>query len=195
MRWTKLAPPCLSALLILGAFAKNGEERILELVGTPCNPNNTRMLVDNNQLRTDCGYLAWCDPTDNTCKVRGCRRDEWPFGFNRKVRELWPPKCNAGQFCPDEGSYCMDMVGLGAQCQLSRDGECSGRAVEKGSSHCLVSVRADQCVQSASPRGVTCLHNRCVAIDATLGSNCTFENTIYAAFIDSNEDYGEIISR
>lgn len=53
----------------------------------------------------------------------------------------------------------------------------------------------DECVQSASPGGVKCLHNICVAVNATLGTNCTIENTIYTDFTDRENDYGDIISR
>jgi hypothetical protein len=108
-------------LFLLIAMTTEGQN--LPLVGSPCNPNNTRLLVENNQLRSDCGYVAWCDASDNICKIRGCRRDEWPFGFNKVSRHLWPPRCPTGQFCPDEESGCLQQVGLGDPCQLSRDGE------------------------------------------------------------------------
>lgn len=122
--FTLLSSALLLALTCHAKAGETGEERNLTLVGSPCNPNNTRLLVDNNQLQSECGYLAWCDAGDLTCKVRGCRRDEWPFGFNKKARDLWPPKCGYEEFCPDEGSLCMVKVGLGEPCQLSRDGEC-----------------------------------------------------------------------
>lgn len=112
---------CLGCITYANA-AENATE--LPLVGNPCNPANTRLLVDNNQLTSDCGYVAWCDTSDNICKVRGCRKDEWPFGFNKVQRHLWPSYCPSTQFCPDEGSFCMDKVGLGQPCQLGRDGEC-----------------------------------------------------------------------
>ncbi|UZJ57378.1 hypothetical protein CBS101457_006698 [Exobasidium rhododendri] len=146
----------------------------LTLVGASCNPNNTRLLVDNNQLRSDCGYLAWCDATDDTCKVRGCRRSEWPFGFNKVSRHLWPPLCPSDQFCPDEESLCMPKGALGAPCQLNRD---------------------DECLQSTSSQGAICLHNECVAVNATLGGSCTFENTLYTDYVNTHTNYGGIISR
>lgn len=112
-----------SYLLLLFINQAASSSDYLPLVGNNCNPNNTRLLVDNNQLKSDCGYVGWCDPSDRICKVRGCRRDEWPFGFNKVDRSLWPPLCSHDQFCPDEGSYCMEKRGLGQPCQLSRDGE------------------------------------------------------------------------
>lgn len=72
-------------------------------VGKACNVNRTRLAPDSNQLQGDCGYLAWCDPSTNTCKVNGCRTDEYPFGYNnidKKVSCL--PLCpysNSSRHC------------------------------------------------------------------------------------------------
>lgn len=93
------------------------------LMGVLCNPNNSSLLPASNQLTTDCGYTTWCDPTDNKCKARGCRRDEFPFGYHAMPRHAWPVICDAAHFCPDEGSYCMPKIALGESCQLNRDGE------------------------------------------------------------------------
>lgn len=112
-----------SSLLLFVQYTISATSDYLPLVGNTCNPNNTRLLLDNNQLRSDCGYVGWCDTSNNVCKVRGCRKDEWPFGFNLVERHLWPPLCPSTQFCPDEGSSCMNKVGLGQPCQLARDGE------------------------------------------------------------------------
>jgi hypothetical protein len=124
-------------LLLLHIHQVISSSDYLPLVGTACNPNNTRLLLDNNQLKSDCGYVAWCDTSDNTCKARGCRRDEYPFGYNTVERSLWPPLCSEEQFCPDEGSSCINKVGLGQGCQLNRDGELlQSREISKLESHC-----------------------------------------------------------
>jgi hypothetical protein len=57
------------------------------------------------------------------------------------------------------------------------------------------SLVADECNQSASPLGVLCLHSTCVAINATLSNNCTYENTVYADYVNPDTNYGDIISR
>lgn len=143
-------------------------------VGKACNVNVTRLTPDSNQLQGDCGYLAWCDPTTNTCRANGCRSDDFPFAYNNIDRKIWPPKCGHGQFCPDEFSYCREKSLTGGPCQLSRD---------------------DQCVGSASGEAPICLHNVCQLVNATIGSTCMWENTLYTDYVSLSDTYGDIISR
>lgn len=37
--------------------------------------------------------------------------------------DILPPRCNIGEFCPDEEDYCEPLVPVGGACQLNRDGE------------------------------------------------------------------------
>ncbi|PWN38406.1 uncharacterized protein FA14DRAFT_115984, partial [Meira miltonrushii] len=142
--------------------------------GSVCNVSNSLLLTASNQLMTDCGYLAWCDPTTSKCAARGCRREDYPFGFSTVERSLWPPKCDEEQFCPDEGSLCMYKIALGGACQLNRD---------------------DECATSASVPNVRCLHNICTSVNATLNAACIHDNVVYTVFTPDNSSYGSIISR
>lgn len=54
-------------------------------LGRPCSVENNRLAPDTNQFLGDCGYAAWCDPSSNTCKKNGCRKDEYPFGMGPKA--------------------------------------------------------------------------------------------------------------
>jgi hypothetical protein len=142
--------------------------------GSACQVNHTLLLTASNQLMTDCGYLAWCDPTTNTCAARGCRREEYPFGYSKVERSKWPQKCDSHQFCPDEGSLCMDKIALGGACQLNRD---------------------DECATSDSVPNVRCLHNVCTSVNASLSATCIHENVVYTVFTPDNSSYGSIVSR
>jgi hypothetical protein len=59
----------------------------------------------------------------------------------------------------------------------------------------LLSLCSDECIQNVSPQGVKCLHNTCVAVNATLDSTCIYENTIYSDYVNVDLDYGAIVSR
>lgn len=164
------------ALLLCGhaAVAQASDEQTIGNVGQPCQANQSSLLVASNQLMTDCGYLTWCDPSANRCAARGCRRDEYPFGYSTIERTKWPKMCNSLQFCPDEGSYCMDKIELGGACQLNRD---------------------DECATNPAHPSVRCLHNQCVAVNASRGARCVHENVVYTVFTPYNSSYGSIVSR
>lgn len=74
-----------------------------------------------------------------SCQPKGCRRDEFPFGYAAKVRwacaeltnpncsrygqfDILPPRCALDEFCPDEEDECRPLVEVGGACQLNRDG-------------------------------------------------------------------------
>lgn len=152
----------------------SNNDNIFNKVGNPCQVNQTLLLTASNQLMSDCGYLAWCDPSSNTCAARGCRREEYPFGYSKVERSQWPKKCDSHQFCPDEGSLCMDKIALGGGCQLNRD---------------------DECATSESASNVRCLHNICTAVNASLSATCIHENVVYTVFTSDNSSYGSIVSR
>lgn len=87
--------------------------------GHPCNVGNSRLQVGTYQFWDECNVLAYCSEQD-VCKLKGCRKDEFPFGFPHN--STFPPKCSAGSFCPDEGSSCQPLLAVGSPCQLNRDG-------------------------------------------------------------------------
>jgi hypothetical protein len=59
------------------------------------------------------------------CVDKGCRRDEFPFGYRGVAFEALPPQCGADQYCPDDESSCQPLLALGQPCQLNRDGALS----------------------------------------------------------------------
>ncbi|KAK0549560.1 hypothetical protein OC846_004023 [Tilletia horrida] len=143
-----------------------------DILGKPCSTANNRLALDTNQFLSDCGYTAYCDPNTSTCVKNGCRRDEYPFGFKRKCD--WPPLCESGYVCPDEGSGCVPTRRVGSPCQLNRD---------------------DECAPTASGRQTMCLHNVCQAVNATAGAACITDNVIYTVYTSASTSYGDIISR
>ncbi|CEH13190.1 hypothetical protein CBOM_01128 [Ceraceosorus bombacis] len=148
-----------------------------------CDPINTRLAPDTNQLVSDCGYVAWCDASSlvegrGTCRPNGCRRDTFPFGYgNGTTRDDWPRMCPRGQFCPDEMARCLPQQAAGSACQLNRDDECAPpSAVSQGSSS-------------------VCLRYTCHHKNITLGRECIHDNTLYTVYVSRRQDYGLIISR
>ena len=175
-----LAFVCALTLAFFGQIVQaqsndsSSDDNPFDRTGKACQVNNTLLLTASNQLMTDCGYLAWCDPTSSKCEARGCRREEYPFGFSKIERSKWPPKCDSHQFCPDEGSLCMDKIALGGACQLNRD---------------------DECATTDSVPNVRCLHNICTSVNASLSATCIHENVVYTVFTPDNSSYGSIVSR
>ncbi|KAK0540587.1 hypothetical protein OC835_000604 [Tilletia horrida] len=143
-----------------------------EILGRACSLAANRLAQDTNQFLSDCGYTAFCDPATNTCQPNRCRRDEYPFGYRRKCE--WPPMCDSGFFCPDEGSGCLPAQRVGSPCQLNRD---------------------DECALSARGFNTMCLRNVCQAINATAGQPCISDNVIYNIYTSYSSSYGEIVSR
>lgn len=87
--------------------------------GGNCSTADNKLQVGSFQFWSDCNSVTFC--TDQgICKPKGCRRDEFPFGYAQNA-DL-PPKCPSGQFCPDEGSACQRVLAVGSPCQLNRDG-------------------------------------------------------------------------
>ena len=56
------------------------------------------------------------------CVDKGCRRDEFPFGYSGVPFDSLPPQCSPKQYCPDDESDCQPLLLLGQPCQLNRDG-------------------------------------------------------------------------
>ncbi|KAE8226874.1 hypothetical protein CF319_g572 [Tilletia indica] len=63
--------------------------------------------------------------TAGVCKLKGCRRDEYPFGYKGVPQDQIPPMCGPGTYCPDEENACQPLIPLGGVCQLNRDDSCS----------------------------------------------------------------------
>ncbi|KAK0523065.1 hypothetical protein OC842_006275 [Tilletia horrida] len=64
-------------------------------------------------------------PTSGVCRPKGCRRDEYPFGYKGVPQDQIPPMCGPGTYCPDEENACEPLIPLGGVCQLNRDDSCS----------------------------------------------------------------------
>jgi hypothetical protein len=87
--------------------------------GHPCSVGNSRLQIGTYQFWDECNILTYCSEK-GICEAKGCRKDEYPFGFPRN--SSFPSKCPTGQFCPDEGSQCQPLLPVGSPCQLNRDG-------------------------------------------------------------------------
>ena len=111
-----ILPPTLVLLsLIQHGFAG------MNKAGDPCSVANNRLQEGTFQFWSECTSSNYCDETENICKPKRCRRDDFPFGYEKGGH--LPDKCKKGQFCPDEGTDCQDILAVGSPCQLNRDGE------------------------------------------------------------------------
>lgn len=102
-------------------------------MGQPCNPGNNRLQTGTFQFWSDCNSVTFCSD-QGICENKGCRSDDFPFGYPKNSGDL-PPKCPKGQFCPDEGSECQDILPVGSPCQLNRDGRFTFARQASTSSH------------------------------------------------------------
>ena len=89
--------------------------------GQACSVDHQRLQVGTYQFMTDCDSMTFCN-SSSLCDWRGCRRDEFPLGYDETKRAL-PPRCDTGSFCPDEEDACQTVLAVGSPCQLNRDGE------------------------------------------------------------------------
>lgn len=88
--------------------------------GSTCNQGENRLQAGTYQFWSECDSQTYC-ASNSTCAHRGCRKDEFPFGYS--PTDHLPEKCPKGQFCPDEEDNCQDILPVGSPCQLNRDGE------------------------------------------------------------------------
>lgn len=88
--------------------------------GQSCNPANNRLQIGTYQFWSECVTTNFCSDK-GICEPRSCRNDDFPFGYAQDSDSI-PPKCTRGQFCPDEGSGCQDLLSVGSPCQMDRDG-------------------------------------------------------------------------
>ena len=89
--------------------------------GQACSVDHQRLQVGTYQFMTDCDSMTFCN-SSGLCDWRGCRRDEFPLGYDETKRAL-PPRCDIGSFCPDEEDACQPVLAVDSPCQLNRDGE------------------------------------------------------------------------
>lgn len=91
-------------------------------LGGACSTDKLHLDPSTHRLvGSDCGHDGVC--SNNTCVTKGCRRDEYPFGFHLDSNETLPPMCIDGlTFCPDDEDSCRSLVELGQTCELNRDG-------------------------------------------------------------------------
>ena len=93
---------------------------------TTCNPSHNGLASGTLQFTSDCNATTWCN--NGQCQPKGCRKDQYPLGYNtggsvgNGKHILPPPLCPSDKFCPDEGSECVDKIAVGQPCQFDRDG-------------------------------------------------------------------------
>ncbi|PIL33963.1 hypothetical protein GSI_03671 [Ganoderma sinense ZZ0214-1] len=169
----------------------------------PCNPYRQKLHEGTFQFQTECDAMTYC-AANGTCVHRGCRRDEFPFGYRRNV--TIPPRCGQGFFCPDEQDRCQMVLAVGSACQFNRDGKCPPpfpHSVRWGLPRVWSAItetwrareRVDEC--EAPPNfneladttgfglnfnGSVCLHNICMWANVTVGRPCVVQNTAYTAY-------------
>jgi len=146
-----------------------------------CTQKNNKLSFGTYRLSTDCESAYFC-ADNNTCAHKGCRRDDFPFGYS--LNQTLPHFCSKGQFCPDEEDQCLDQLPVGSPCQLDRDDECAP---------------PDDWKKLAGPRntnGSICLNFVCTWANATLGTSCTIGNMPYVVYDQTgHKEYVTIVSR
>ncbi|KAF4621243.1 hypothetical protein D9613_000652 [Agrocybe pediades] len=153
--------------------------------GDACSVGNNRLQTGTFQFWSECNSVSFCDETSSTCVPKRCRKDDFPFGYPQGSSDI-PPKCEKGEFCPDEGSDCQPLLAIGSDCQLNRDDQCEAPPNFK--------ELADTSGRGLNFNGSVCLNNKCYWANATLGTQCVFENTPYIAYGVSGE-FIDIVSR
>lgn len=88
--------------------------------GQACVVDHQRLQVGTYQFMTDCDSMTFCNST-NLCDWKKCRKDEFPFGYDNTSIAL-PPRCDPGNFCPDEEDACQPVLAVDSPCQFNRDG-------------------------------------------------------------------------
>ncbi|CAK5281480.1 unnamed protein product [Mycena citricolor] len=151
--------------------------------GDNCSQADNRLQLGTYQFFSDCNSVTYC-AANNTCLLKGCRKDQFPFGYVAKA-DL-PPLCATGEFCPDEADACQPVLPVGSACQLNRDDQCEGPPNFK--------QLRDTTGRGLNVNGSVCLNNVCMWANATSGSSCVVENTAYIAYGATGE-FIDIVSR
>ncbi|RXW25619.1 hypothetical protein EST38_g248 [Candolleomyces aberdarensis] len=140
--------------------------------GEPCSVANNRLQQGTFQFWSECTSSNYCDEIEGVCRPKRCRRDDFPFGYE-KGADL-PEKCKKGEFCPDEGTDCQAQLAVGSGCQLNRDDQCQPpeNAAEL----------EDTTGRGLNSNGAVCLNSICMWANVTAGNECVVENTPYIAY-------------
>ncbi|KAG2148493.1 hypothetical protein BD769DRAFT_1412501 [Suillus cothurnatus] len=150
--------------------------------GQNCTISNNRLQFGTYQFHSDCDAQTYCS-SQGTCELKGCRKDQYPFGYAPGASV--PPRCPAGQFCPDEGDACQPWLPVNSPCQLNRDDQCE----QPPNWQELADSRYGRNVN-----GSVCLNNVCMWANVTVGQPCEVENTAYIAYAENNE-FADVVSR
>ncbi|KAL0956045.1 hypothetical protein HGRIS_002217 [Hohenbuehelia grisea] len=150
-----------------------------------CSVQNSRLQVGTYQFWSDCNSVTFCNATTNKCQLRGCRSDDFPFGYKPTDSHL-PPKCQRGEFCPDEEDACQPLLPPDSACQLNRDDECEAPPNFK--------ELADESGRGLNFNGSVCIKNVCMWANKTAGDDCVSENTPYTVYGRDGE-FIDIVSR
>jgi hypothetical protein len=89
--------------------------------GEPCKTGDNRLQIGTYQFFGTCNSVTYCAEDTQTCTLKTCRKDDFPFGYVKGGPKV-PPKCGDDEFCPDEGSGCQAKFDPGVKCQFNRDG-------------------------------------------------------------------------
>lgn len=174
-----ILPPTLILLsLIHHGFAG------MNKAGEPCSVMNNRLQEGTYQFWSECTSSNYCDQAEGQCKPKRCRRDDYPFGYE-KGADL-PEKCKKGFFCPDEGIECQPLLAVNSPCQLNRDDMCEGPP--------NFAELADTTGRGLNFNGSVCIQNVCMWANVTVGNTCVVENIPYTAYGVDGE-FINIVSR
>lgn len=90
-----LRAPSVAALLLLALQpATTFAARVG--VGQACSTSNNRIDANSGAFLTDCDAQTYCTSA-GVCAARGCRSDEYPYGYNGVSFADLPPMCPRGQ--------------------------------------------------------------------------------------------------
>ncbi|KAJ7045428.1 hypothetical protein C8F04DRAFT_1064743 [Mycena alexandri] len=151
--------------------------------GENCTQSDNRLQAGTFQFFDDCNSVTYC-AANGTCLLKGCRKDEFPFGY--VVGAHVPDLCPLGEFCPDEADACQTLLPVGSACQLNRDDECEAPPN-------FADLR-DTTNRGLNFNGSICLNNLCLWANKTANDDCTVENTAYIAYGEAGE-FIDIVSR
>jgi len=148
-----------------------------------CSQANNKITPTNLQLTGDCNITQYCNG-NGQCEPRGCRKDEFPFGYGHDQVNL-PQLCPAGQFCPDEGDACQALIAVGQPCQLNRDDECAPPDNWKDLAGTI----------TQNFNGSICLLTVCQFANVTVGNQCIVDNTAFSAYSSNGSEFKTVVSR
>lgn len=117
----------LSSLSVVSAGSSN--------FGESCSVSDNRLQAGTYQFYSDCDSVTYC-ASNGTCAHRGCRKDDFPFGYSQDSDDV-PPKCSKDEFCPDEMDACQTKMIVGSACQMNRDGKLDNTVITLLEKFCM----------------------------------------------------------